>query len=167
MTKYKFIYLIWLLPGYLLFLTVHQVLVYDGIGDTYNNGESYTAQVLDFDIKKIASQTNGYVVLAFETGEGERIERRLSLPIELASMITDLSQIPIRYQQGAFEEIVLMPTYSEHRNLALSNAAISFIGLLITIGVAWTAHKYASRKLTEGEEKLVFERVDQPVTSEQ
>lgn len=160
MSKYKFIYLIWLLPAYLLFLTVHQSLVYRGIGDTYSNGDSYTAEVVDFDIKKIASQTNGFVILEFETRDGEHIERKLSLPIELASMITELSQIPIRYQEGAFEEIVMMPTYSEHRNMVLSNMAISFIGLLITIGVAWAAHRYANRKQTEGEAKLVFERVD-------
>ncbi|MDR8392171.1 hypothetical protein NC796_13535 [Aliifodinibius sp. S!AR15-10] len=160
MSKYKFIYLIWLLPAYLLFLTVHQVLVYQGIGDTYNNGESYTAQVVDFDIKKIASQTNGYVVLNFETDNGENIERRLSLPIELASMITDFSQIPIRYQKGTFEEIVMMPTYSEHRNMVLSNAAISLIGLFIALGVAVIGHRYATRKQNEVEEELVFERVD-------
>lgn len=160
MSKYKFIYLVWLLPAYLLFLTIHQGLVYNGLEDTYENGESYTAEVVEFDIKKIASQTNGYVILQFETAENEQIERKLSLPIEIAGMITDYTQIPIRYQQGAFEEIVLMPTYSEHRNMVLSNTGISFLGLLIALGVAWASHKYANRKLTEGEQKLVFERVD-------
>lgn len=160
MSKYKFIYLIWLLPAYLLFLTVHQVLVYNGIGDTYENGDSYTAQIVEFDIKQIASQTNGYVILRFETSGGEQIQRKLTLPVELASMITDLTQIPVRYKQGAFKEIVIMTTYSEHRNLVLSNAAISLIGLLITLGIAWAGHRSASRKRIEGEEELVFERVD-------
>ncbi|MDZ7690611.1 MAG: hypothetical protein U5K69_05660 [Balneolaceae bacterium] len=160
MSKYKFIHLIWLIPAYLLFLTIHQVLVYNGLEETYKNGESYTAKVVDFDIKKIASQTNGYVVLEFQTDGGETINRKLSQPIELASMLTDYSQIPVRYQNGAFEEIVLMPTYQEHRNMVLSNAFISLIGLLIAIGVAWTASRYARRKSIEGEQKLVFERVD-------
>ncbi|MDX1639293.1 MAG: hypothetical protein R3281_15110 [Balneolaceae bacterium] len=160
MSKYKYIYLIWLLPAYLLFLTIHQVLVYRGIGDTYENGQSYTAEVIEFDIKQIASQTNGYVVLDFTTREGEQVRRKLSLPVEIAGMISELAQIPVRYQEGAFEEIVMIPTYNEHRNLALSNAAISFLGLLIALGIAWISHQFATRKLREGEEKLVFERID-------
>ncbi len=75
-------------------------------------------------------------------------------------MITDLSVIPIRYKPDAFEEIVIMPTYKEHRNLALSNAAISLLGLLIALGVAWAGHRYAASKRTGEEEELVFERVD-------
>ena len=160
MSKYKFIYLIWLLPAYLLFLTLHQIAVYNGIGNTYENGTSYTSEVVEFEIKQIAAQTNGYVVLRFESNEGDMIERRLSLPVELAGMISELSHIPVRYKEGNFEEIVMMPTYNEHRNMVLSNTAISFVGLLIAIGVAWIGHRYARRKLTEGEEELIFERVD-------
>lgn len=160
MTKYKFIYLIWLLPAYLLFLTVHQVSVYFGIYDTYENGTSYTAKVVEFDIKQIASQSNGFVVLKFNTRSGEVIQSKLSLPIELAGMISDLQQIPIRYQENAFEEIVIMPIYNEQTNLVLSNAVMAFIGLLITLGVAWTAHRYARRKIREGDNTLVIERVD-------
>lgn len=160
MSKYKFIYLIWLLPAYLLFLTIHQASVYYGIDNTYENGVSYTANVVEFDIKKIASQTNGYVVLEFETTDGEHIQRKLSLPIELAGMITDLQQIPVRYRNGAFTEIVIMPVFNEHKRMVLSNAAMAFIGLLIALGVSWASHRYANRKLKEGDETFVIERVD-------
>lgn len=163
MSKYKFIYLVWLLPAYLLFLTIHQISVYYGISDTYENGISYTAQVTEFDIKKIASQTNGYVILEFDTRDGDHIRRKLSLPIEVAGMITELNQIPVRYKNGAFTEIVMIPTYDEQKRMVLSNAAMSFIGLFITFGVAWMAHRYARQKLTEGEEQLVFERVDERI----
>lgn len=159
MSKYKYIYLIWLLPAYLLFLTIHQVSVYYGITATYENGTSYTAEVMEFDIKQIASQTNGYVVLKFETRNGETVQQKLSLPIELASMISDLSQIPVRYQPGAFEDIVMMPTYPQHRRMALSNAVMAFLGLLISFGIAWISHRYAGRKLGEKEETLIIERV--------
>lgn len=159
MTKYKYIYLIWLLPAYLLFLTVHQVSVYYGIADTYENGNSYTAEVIEFDIKQIASQTNGFVVLRFETRSGESVQQKLSLPVELAGMISELSQIPIRYQEGAFEDIVMMPTYRQHRSMTLSNAVMAFLGLLMALGVAWVSHRYAGRKLAGEEETLVIERV--------
>jgi len=159
MPKYKYIYLIWLLPAYLLFLTLHQVSVYYGITDTYENGTSYTAEVREFDIKQIASQTNGYVVLEFETRGGENIRRRLSLPVELAGMISELSRIPVRYSEGASEEIVMMPTYPQHRRMVLSNAAMAFLGLLIALGVAWISNRYAGKKRSGKDEKLVIERV--------
>lgn len=159
MAKHKFIYLVWLLPAYLLFLTVHQLSAYFGIGVTYDTGTSYTADVVEFDIKKIASQTNGYVVLEFDTGEGEHIRKKLSLPIEVAGMITDLSRIPVRYKQDAFMEIVMIPTYEPQKRMILSNAAMSFIGLIITFGIAWMAHRYAGQKREEGEQ-LIIERVD-------
>lgn len=157
--SYKYIYLIWLLPAYLLFLTVHQVAVYYGVSDTYENGTSYTAEVLEFDIKQIASQTNGYVVLEFETRYGDTVRRKLSLPVELAGMISDLNQIPIRYRKSAFEEIVMMPTYPQHRRMALSNAFMAFLGFLIAVGIAWASHRYAGKQLSGKEETLVIERV--------
>lgn len=160
MSKYKFIYLTWLLPAYLLFLTLHQVLVFYSIGDTYTNGDSYVASVVDFRITQIAAQTNGYVVLKFVTNSGEEVQQKLSLPVEMAEMINDLQQIPIRYQKGTFENIVMIPTYKQQRSLVLSNIGIALLGFLITLGIAWTAHKYATRKIEEGEQELIVERVD-------
>ena len=159
-SKYKLIYLIWLLPAYLLFLTIHQLSVYYAIADTYQSGTSYTAEVLEFDIKQIAAQTNGYVILEFETRSGETVRRKLTLPVELAGMISDLSRIPVRYREGAFQEIVMMPSYDEHRRMVLSNTVMAFLGLLIALGVAWVSHRYAGRKLAEGDQTLVIERIE-------
>jgi len=160
MNKYSFFYLFWLLPAYLLFLTIHQVWVYTGLTDTYQHGSSYTAEVTEFEIKQIASQTNGYVILRFNTDSGDTVQQKLTLPIELASMISDLKVIPVRYRSGAFENLVLMPTYPEHRRMVLSNAVMSGIGLLIALFIAIVAHRFASKKISEEDRELVIERVE-------
>lgn len=160
MTKYHFIYLIWLLPAYLLFLFLHQTAVYYGVSDTFENGRSYTAEVVDFDIKQIAAQTNGYVILSFETEEGEAIRRRLSLPVEMAAGIQETRVIPVRYQPGAFQEIVMVPTFQTQKGLALTNMGMSMVGFIITLFVAWFSHRFARRKIAGGDEQIVIERVD-------
>ncbi|MGM0588372.1 MAG: hypothetical protein ACQETE_08165 [Bacteroidota bacterium] len=162
MNSYKLIYLIWLLPLYLLGLTAHQSAVYFGLESTYTHGDSYTATVSDFDIKQIAAQTNGYVVLKFTTQDGATIERKLSLPVQLASQIMEIQVIPIRYQKDSFQEIVMMPTYETHREMVLMNIGVMLLSLLITLGIAIMAHRYAHQKLKQGDhpQELQFERVD-------
>lgn len=162
MRKYKFIYLAWLLPAYLLFLTLHQVSVYYSLGKTFEEGDSYGADVLEFEINAIASQTNGYLVLFFETDSGEPVERKLSLPVELAGLISDMPRIPIRYRDGALTDIVLLPAYEQHRRMVMSNIAMASIGLLITMGIALVSHRFATRKLKIGDETFIVERVDRP-----
>ena len=82
--------------------------MYRGTIDTYNNG-SIAADVLDFDIKQIAAQSNGYVVLNFTTSTGENIEKRLSLSVQMAQQIMDIGVIPIRFQKNTYQEIVMIP----------------------------------------------------------
>lgn len=166
MNYHKFVYLFWLLPLYLLGMGLYQTAVYSGLESTYNSGESYTATVTDFDIKQIASQTNGYVVLKFATKSGETIEQKLSLPVQLASQIMEISVIPIRYKKGAFQEIVMMPTYKTHREVVLMNIGIMAISFLIGLGIAIVAHRFARRKLASGgDETLNIERVDIEATT--
>lgn len=160
MNKYHFVYLVWLLPGYLLFLFLHQAGVFYGINDTWENGASYTAEVIDFDIKQIAAQTNGYVVLKFDTNEGETIERKLSLPVEMAATIQENIVVPVRYQAGGFQEIVMIPAYSTQKGLVLTNMAMAFTGFLLTVYIAWLGHRYAGRKLSGDEEEWEIERID-------
>lgn len=163
MNYYKFLYLFWLLPAYLLFLTGHQVGVYFSLQDTYDNGTSYTSNVVDFEIKQIASQTNGYVVLEFTRKDSTTIRRKLSLPVQLASQIMDTKIIPIRYQQGAWEDVVMMPTYDVHKKMVLINAAITLVSFIVTIFIALYAHRFANRKLSgeDPDEELKIERIDQ------
>ncbi|MDZ7715790.1 MAG: hypothetical protein U5J95_06210 [Balneolaceae bacterium] len=160
MSNYKLLYLIWLLPAAFLFLIIHQAAVFYGIVDTYDNGTSYTAEVVDFELKQIAAQTNGYIVLKFNTSDGNQVQQKLSLPVEMAGNLQEIRVIPIRYQKGAFQNIVMMPTYSTQKGLILTNLAMAAVGFLIALFITYLVHKYVGKKLSSTEEKLVIERVD-------
>ena len=160
MNRYKFLYLFWLLPASFVFLVVHQAYVYNGVIDTYENGESYTAEVVEFELKQIAAQTNGYIIIRFKTPDGQEIERNLSLPVEMAGELQKIKVIPIRYQPGAFQEVVLMPAYNTQKNLVWTNIAMASVGLLITLVIAIAAHRFTRKKLKEEKEEYVIQRVD-------
>lgn len=157
---YKFLYLVWLIPAAFLFLCLHQAVVWYGIHDTYKNGTSYTAEVVDFDIKQIAAQTNGYIILRFEQQNGSEIQQKLSLPVEMAGELQQIRVVPIRYQPGAIQEIVLMPAYDTQKSLVWSNLAMAAVALLSTIILAIFAHRFAGEKLRNGTQKLEIERID-------
>lgn len=161
MTKYSYLYLFWLIPAFLLFLVLHQTTVYYSVIDTYENGTSYTAEVLEFDLKQIAAQTNGYVVLKFETKDGEQVQKKLSLPVEMAGALQEISIVPIRYQKDAFQSIVMMPTYSTQKGLALTNIGMAAVGLLIAIGIGLVVNRFIKKKRNGDSEELIIERIDQ------
>ncbi len=160
MNRYKFLYLFWLLPAAFVFLISHQGAVYLSLTNTYENGSSYTAEVVEFELKQIAAQTNGYVVLRFETKEGTEVNRKLSLPVEMAGGLQGIRVVPIRYQPDAFQEIVLMPTYDTHKNLVWTNMLMGGVALLITLFIALATHRFVRKKINEKEEQIVIERVD-------
>lgn len=160
MNKNYFFYAYWLIPMYLLFLVVQQGLVYQGTIDTYENGTSYIAEVTDFDIKQIAAQSNGYVDIRFQADE-EVIERRLSLSVQMAQQLMQSSNIPIRYQKGAFQEIVLFPIYNIQKSTSLYNMGIAFIALLITLGIGLFVNRYVKSRIQQPDmDNFNIERVD-------
>lgn len=160
MNKYYFIFLIWLLPAYFLFQGGYQVLTYYGIEETYAEGESYVADVLEFDVKQIAAQTNGYVIIRFTTQSGETVTRELALPVQMAQVIMESEQIPIRYLADSFKPIVMLTVYDLQKSVVLVNMAVSFIGLVVTLLVALYASRYAIKRIRHGEQTLKIERVD-------
>ncbi len=160
MNNYRLLYLYWLVPAYLLFLVVQQGMVYSSAIDTYENGETYLAEVTDFDIKQIAAQSNGYVDIRFEV-EGEVIERRLSLSIQMAQELMESPNIPIRYQKGAFQEIVLYPTFRIQKSTSLFNMSVAFIGFVVTVIFGFLVNRYIRRKVIDkNDENFEIERVD-------
>lgn len=160
MNNYRLLYLYWLVPAYLLFLVVQQGMVYRSAIDTYENGETYLAEVTDFDIKQIAAQSNGYIDIRFEV-EGEVKERRLSLSIQMAQELMESSTIPIRYQEGAFQEIVLYPTFRIQKSTSLFNMSVAFIGFVVTVIFGFLVNRYIRRKvLDKNDEKFEIEMVD-------
>jgi len=159
MNRYKFLYLFWLLPLAFLFLVLQQATVYYGINETFENGSSYTAEVVEYEMKQIAAQTNGYVILRFETSDGQQIQRKLSLPVEMAGALQDIRIVPVRYYPDGWQEIVLLPTINTQKNLVWTNALMALVAFLITFGIAFAAHRFANKRLSEEEEELVIERV--------
>jgi len=160
MNKYYFIFLIWLLPVYFLFQGGYQVLTYYGIEQTYEDGESYVAEVLEFDVKQIAAQTNGYVIIRFNTTSGETVTEQLALPVQMAQVIMESEQIPIRYLADSFKPIVMLTVYDLQKSVVLVNMAVSSIGFLVTLLVAVYASRYAVKRLRDGDETLEIERLD-------
>lgn len=161
MNKYYFFYLLWLAPLYLLFLFFQQIAVFNGATKTYEEGETYVSEVIDFDIKQIAAQSNGYVVVRFQPKGGDMIERKLSLSIQMAQQILNTTSLPVRYLKGNYPEIVLMPIYELQKGIAYTNSFISALGFIIVLVIAFFASKFAGKRIREGEVELVIERIDQ------
>lgn len=161
MNKYYFIFLIWLLPIYFLVQFSYQLLTFNGIQSTYNNGDSYVASVTDFDVKQIAAQTNGYVVINFTTSTGETVEERLALPVQFAQVIMNSELIPVRYSESSFSPIVMMPIYDLQQNVVKVNLAVTLFGSIVTLLVGFFASRYALRKIREGDDELEIEMMDE------
>lgn len=160
MNKYYFVFLVWLLPAYFVFQGGYQVLIYQGTKATFETGESYLATVTDFDVKQIAAQTNGYVVLEFETEDNQVVEKQLALSVQMAQVIMDSELIPIRYRADSYNPIVMTPTYDLQNTIIMVNLAVSGIGFLVTFLVAIWASRFAMQRLRDGEETLELEHMD-------
>jgi hypothetical protein len=146
----KLYHLIWLLPAYLLFLGIQQTMVYFGVQKTYNSGHSYVAKVDYYRINNLQAQTNGVVILSFNTKEGNQIRKKLTLPVQMAEEIQDYTNIPIRYLESSFEPIVMIPTYSFQKNMTLIDIGIIIISLVITVGIAIYVERYFAKRGKEG-----------------
>ncbi|TVQ66741.1 MAG: hypothetical protein EA360_04425 [Balneolaceae bacterium] len=157
MNKYFFIHLIWLLPAYFLFQAYYQISVYRGIHDTNLNGTSYIATVTDFDVKQIAAQTNGYVVLNFSTEDGKTVEEQLALPVQFAQVIMQSELIPVRYLESSFRPIVMTPVFELQKNVVRVNIAVTLFGFLATVTIAYFASAFSRKRIRDGEERLEVE----------
>lgn len=160
MNKYKYLYLLWLIPFYFLLQFTYQTMNYQGIQSTYENGNSYVANVVDFEVKQIAAQTNGYVVVRFSDQAGETVQQQLSLPVQFAQVIMESELIPLRYDPSSFRPIVLIPIFELQKDVLLVNIAVTLIGLIATIILSVYTSRYANRKVISGDENVEYERID-------
>jgi len=159
MNKYKFLYLIWLLPAYFIWQAGYQLYIYNGLNDTYQNGESYIAEVLDFDIKQIAAQTNGYVVIRFSGSRDQVVEQKLSLPVQMAQVLMDSETIPVRYKEDSQKPIVIVSVYELQKDVLRVNMAVSGISLFVVVVISVFSTRYANRMIRDGEEEIQIEHV--------
>jgi len=154
------------LPTYFLFQGIYQVLIYNGLNTTYNSGESFVAEIIDFDVKQIAAQTNGYVVIQFDNQEGEQLQERLALSVQMAQVIMQSELIPIRYYKESYSPIVMLPTYDLQKNVVSVNMAVTGFGFLVTLLVAIFTSRFALRKIREGDVEIEIENLDEAKMSD-
>lgn len=162
MKKIRFLYTIWLLPAYFFVMVFYQWQVLQGLQQTYVQGESLIAKVLDFDIKQIAAQTNGYVDLAFTPSDGQAREQRLTLSVQMAASIMESEVVPIRYLESSFEPIVMTTTYTLHRRVVITNMAMLGLGLIGVFILSIFVTRFVSKRLRSGAKEIVLEFVSEP-----
>lgn len=161
MSKYRLLAFYWLIPAYLVFLVSQQTLVYIGAKTTFEEGTKYEAEILDMEVKQIAAQSNGYVIIAFQTHSGTRIERKMTISIQMAQSLMGVAKFDLSYKKGAYPEIVLHPTYELQVKSSMFNAAVAFIGLIVTLIAGTYLQKFSNRKSAdETADDFNVERVD-------
>jgi hypothetical protein len=139
---------------------IQQLMVFNYTIETYDEGVSIAADVLDFDIKQIAAQSNGYVVIEFIDPDGVKQTRKLSLSVQMAQRIIDTAVIPIRYYENSFQDIVMIPMYDLQKSTSLSNFGVAFLGFGFLVFVSVIATRYANKRIKNGDESFTIERVD-------
>jgi hypothetical protein len=162
MSKYRLLTLFWIIPAYLLFLVVQQGLVYKGASTTFNEGEQHTAEILDIEVKQIAAQSNGYIIIRFTTDSDEIIERKMTLSIQMAQQLLQSADVDLSYKKGAYPEIVLHPTYELQVKTSLFNGSVALLGLIVTLIAGVYVQKYSNRRSAdETADDFNIERVDE------
>ncbi len=151
-------YIYWLLPAYLLFQSVYQIQVLRGLEKTYERGESYVADVVDFRLKNMQAQSNGIIELKFDIAGGETVQKRMTLPIQLAALTRQYGKIPVRYLADSPQPIVMIPTYTFHHNMVRINVAILLSSFLGTLIMGFFVLRWSRKIGTEPELKI--ERID-------
>src|SRR5690606_32310378 len=104
--------LYWLLPAYLLFQSVYQIQVLRGLEKTYAEGQSYTADVVDFRLKNMQAQSNGVIELSFAKEDSSIVDQRMTLPVQMAAQLRQYGKLPVRYLEDSPQPIVIITTYN-------------------------------------------------------
>lgn len=138
-------YLLWLLPLALSGLGIQQALVYYGIQNTDQNGAEYQAEVVDFEMKHMAAQSNGMIILQFTTDAGETIVQKLSLPIQNAGLLMEKETLNIKYLESSYQPILIMPTLWFQTKMVMINIGVILLSVLATAFSSILAHRYANR----------------------
>src|SRR5699024_7906499 len=145
-----------------LALSLHHIMVYYSIQNTYKNGSCYTAELTDFEFKRIAAQTSSSIDIRFKDKNDSMIKKQMSIPVEMAGDIQKIRVVPIRYEPDILEEVVLLPAYKTQKSLVWTNMAIASLALIIGLGITISVHRTSHRKLKSDSEEyeLEFERID-------
>ncbi len=157
---YKYAYLYWLIPLFFLGLAVHQTAVRQGLKNTYKEGTSYTAEILQFETKQIVTQNSSFVVLEFETKSGKVIREKLSLPVEISGTVSKGKILPIRYDPDSFQDIIIIAAYEDHKSVTLVNIAMAAFAFLATAILGWGVNRWVrSQNKPNKKQKLIITNI--------
>lgn len=138
-------YLTWLLPAGLTVLGIQQGIVYHGIQNTVTNGAEYEAEVLEFQMKHMAAQSNGIITLKFTPDGAEPVTQKLSLPIQNAGLLMETETLTIRYLPESAQSVIIMPSLWFQEKMVLANIGVIILSILVTLAIAFMGHRYANR----------------------
>ena len=129
----------WLVPLSLLLLSLHQAKAARDLGVTLERGEEAVAEVTRYLRSDRKDVTQAEVDLRVTLADGSTlVHDRLALPYSVAHRV-EAESLAVRVIPGAAQEIVIVEIGPTQRRIALSNAAMSAVMLIMaSIGVfAW------------------------------
>jgi hypothetical protein len=131
--------ILWVFPGFLLFLAFNQAKVAYDLRQTWEHGTPATAEVLAYDNANRVDVTYGYVSLRVLMPDGSVIEKdQMSLPPTILPRLEDDSELAVHVRPGAAQELVVDKLMPAHWLIAAGQAGMGLIGfLLFGAGVLW------------------------------
>lgn len=139
--------LLWIIPLFLVLLTVHQGKTAYDLRHTLTHGEEATAEVTEVHSENRVDVTYDYVDLRVRLDNGQVFEReKLSLPHTLIDQMEGKKEVPVKVLPNAPQEVVLAELgHSQWRIAAIQAAFAGIAALLFGIGVyAW--NRYLHRR---------------------
>ncbi len=139
--------LLWAVPVFLLVLAANQVKVASDIHRTVRDGVLATADVVAYDLSNRADVTYDFIGLRVVLDDGTVVERdRLSLPHTFAAEMEGKDEVAVRVLPDTPQPIVIADLGRAHWRMALLNAAMCIIGLLMTVPAIMAWNRYLSRE---------------------
>lgn len=126
----------WLVPAVLLLLTIHQGKAAKDLNDTLLKGEEARAEVTRYMRSDRKDVTQAELDLRVTLKDGSTlVHERLALPYTVAHRV-EADFLDVRVMPGAAQEIVIVEIGPTQRRIALSNAGMAGIMLIMaSIGV--------------------------------
>ena len=137
--------LAWLVPVLLLLLTVHQSKVVLDLGRTVRDGTRTVAEVTRYvriDRKDVTQAELDLRVLLPDGGV--LVRERLSLPYSISHRV-EQDTLTVIVLPGSAQEVVIASIVGTQTRIALSNAVMSFIMMLITGALVFAWNRFEKR----------------------
>lgn len=143
----------WIVPLVLFFFVGYFAKVTVDLGHTARDGISVVAQVTRYDRSDRKDVTHAELDLNIPLPDGSTLVReKLSLPYSIAHRV-EKDTLHVRVLIGSSQEVVISSIVGTQRRIALSNAAMSFIAMLMALVAvfAWnrSLKKTSSSELSE------------------